>query len=412
MDKRSKSQLIQNIYSLTPLQEGMLYHCLVSPDTTGYILQNYYQFNLELDIKLLKEAISLLSMRYDVLRTMIMHEKVKSPKQIVLKKRDIEFNVIDLSNCDDLPNEEKNIINKDLVRGFDFQKDTLIRFTYIKIPDNKCKLLFSIHHIIVDGWCNSLLINKLMEYYDRLFNGTPYDTISKEITEERKISGEYKDYLNWIEHQNPKTALSYWSDLLSDYENSNEIVVFDKKDVCEEQSLDYNFKLSTEISKKLFEISKDNNVTINTLVETLCGILLQKCSGSNDIVFGKVISGRDANIRDVESIIGLFINTIPVRVQCDKNTTLTELLKTQNQQANTSSDYGFCSLADIQNTTQQKNSLIKYLFVFENYAAEEYVSKTEEQAFNINDDIVCEYQREQTSYDLSLSATFGNDVFS
>ncbi|MCQ2515162.1 MAG: condensation domain-containing protein, partial [Ruminococcus sp.] len=410
MDKRSKSQLIQNIYSLTPLQEGMLYHCLVSPDTTGYILQNYYQFNFELDIKLLKEAISLLSMRYDVLRTMIMYEKVKSPKQVVLKKRDIEFNLIDLSDCDSLPENEKNIIHQDLIRGFNFQKDTLIRFTYIKIPDNKCKLLFTIHHIIVDGWCNSLLINKLMEYYDRLFNGTPFETLTKEIAYERKISGEYKDYLNWIERKNPKKALAYWKDLLDDYDNSNEIAINGKLDNCEEQSCNYNIKFNSEISSKLFNISKENNITINTLIETLVGILLQKSMGSNDVVFSKVISGRDADIPDVESIVGLFINTIPVRVKYDKDTTLKLILEAQNQQANYSSDYGFCSLADIQNSTRQKGDLIKYLFVFENYAVQNYVSKTEKTALNAEDDVVCEYQREQTSYDLTINASFGDDV--
>ncbi|MBQ1507227.1 MAG: hypothetical protein IIZ36_02240, partial [Ruminococcus sp.] len=97
MDKTNKSTLIQDIYELTPLQEGMLYHHLADPDSTAYILQNMYTVDFELHEDLLKKALELLSARYDVLRTVVLYQKIKAPKQIVLKKKEIELNMIDCS---------------------------------------------------------------------------------------------------------------------------------------------------------------------------------------------------------------------------------------------------------------------------------------------------------------------------
>ncbi|WP_127534762.1 non-ribosomal peptide synthetase, partial [Paenibacillus kobensis] len=141
------------------------------------------------------------------------------------------------------------------------------------------------------------------------------------------------------------------------------------------------------------------NVTINTIVETAWGVLLQRYSRNTDVVFGKVVSGRNADIQGMARAVGLFINTIPIRVKCEESTTVEELLGQIQQQAVASMEYDYCSLTDVQSRSTLGNHLIRTLFVFENY----YVNES----FNLGSSklkIEIESAREQTNYDLSLSA--------
>ena len=404
MNKKEKSQKIQDIYSLTPLQEGMLYHYNSEPDSTGYILQSVYDIDFELREDMLGNAIKLLAARYDVLRTTILYEKVKTPRQVVLKEKPVECIITDCTECkaEEIPEIVSKIVRKDLLRGFNLQKDSLIRFTYIKCPDKKSKLLFSIHHIIIDGWCNKLLLNKLMEYYSLLVGGVSFDNALKMAAKERAGKSEYKDYINWIQKNDAKKALNYWRNLLDDFQGANKIMPLEKPERCREQNVEISCELDKEVSSQLMSITREMNVTINTVMETLVGILVQKSTGDNDAVMGKVVSGRDANIPGIESIIGLFINAIPLRVNNSDDLTFKTLVMNQNQQAVESSEFSYCSLGEIQNLTVQKRDLINILFVFENY--DSFGSSSPASASGGESSIADEYRREQTNYDLTITA--------
>ncbi|MBQ5565223.1 MAG: hypothetical protein IIT42_00025 [Clostridia bacterium] len=404
MNKKEKSQKIQDIYSLTPLQEGMLYHYNSQPDSTGYILQSVYDIDFELHEDMLGNAIKLLAARYDVLRTTILYEKVKTPRQVVLKEKPVECITTDCTEhkTEEIPEIVSKIVRKDLLRGFNLQKDSLIRFTYIKCPDKKSKLLFSIHHIIIDGWCNKLLLNKLMEYYSLLVGGVSFDNALKMVAKERAGKSEYKDYINWIQKNDAKKALNYWRNLLDDFQGANKIMPLEKPERCREQNVEISCELDKEVSSQLMSITREMNVTINTVMETLVGILVQKSTGDNDAVMGKVVSGRDANIPGIESIIGLFINTIPLRVNNSDDLTFKTLVMNQNQQAVESSEFSYCSLGEIQNLTVQKRDLINILFVFENY--DSFGSSSSASASGGESSIADEYSREQTNYDLTITA--------
>ena len=189
--KNEKAKRIQNIYSLTPLQEGMLFHHLSSPESSEYVLQDYYNVNAELDTGLIESALELLAMKHDVLRTAILYEKLKEPKQVVHRERKIEFIAIDLSSYSEDSQEEKisEIINSDLKRGFDLQKDTLVRFSYIKL-NGKSKLLCTMHHIIVDGWCSGMITGGFISYYKALSKGTSVEEMKRSILQARVNSAE------------------------------------------------------------------------------------------------------------------------------------------------------------------------------------------------------------------------------
>lgn len=362
---------IEDICSLSPMQEGMLFHNLISKDSSAYVIQNLFNVEYSLDSDLIQQALSLLSLKYSVLRTMFVYEKVKEVRQVVLKKRNIEYQYINLENDNNHGCEAKvsEIVKDDLKRGFNLQNDSLLRVKLIHVNENENKILFTIHHIIIDGWCNLILFNSFFNYYERLKNGESFNRIESEIIKQNSLSHNYSDYIRWITKQNKENAEKYWKSELEGYDNDCELKPLKTPVPTDKVIMRQQTEVSEEITNKLKKIAKTNDSTINVLTESIVGILLQKINNCNDVVFGKVVSGRNVPIDGIENMVGLFINTIPLRVCSTKNETLTELLRIQNKKEIESFKYEYYSLAEIQNMSSKGSDLIKILYVFQNYTS-------------------------------------------
>ncbi|URZ15357.1 non-ribosomal peptide synthetase [Clostridium felsineum] len=398
---------ISNIYSLTSLQEGMLYQSLLDNKSSSYVIQNVLSFSGKIDEEKIQDALKLLEKKHDALRTVIMHEKISKPRQVVLKNREIEYKREDLSTLNQAEQNKKvlEIEKLDIKRGFNLQKDTLIRVKYIVLDDESSKLIWTMHHIIVDGWCLSIIFGDFMRYYKELKAGKSISEMERIVDKEKMETAEYGEYISWIEKQDKEEGIEYWKELLSDYDGVAEIKPIKKPNPTEEQVKEAEIISSKEVSEKLFQVARLNNVTINNIVEAAWAIVLQRYNGTNDVVFGKVVSGRNADIRGIEKTVGLFINTIPFRVKCDERTTIRTLLKELKQQGIDGNSYDYCSLAEIQNETQQKSDLIKTIFAFENYYVDESNLRSSEGALQVK----YEAAREQTDYAIGLKAYVNED---
>ncbi|MCQ2515164.1 MAG: condensation domain-containing protein, partial [Ruminococcus sp.] len=394
---------IDKMYGLTPLQEGMLFHNLENSESTSYVLQDIFRVNIHMNSENIEKALSLLSKRYEVLKTTFIYKNTVNPKQAVYTERVPEFEEIFASE-----DEIQNIINNDVSRGFELDKDTMLRVKLIRLSDTENVIIWTMHHIVTDGWCTNLLFGKFMDYYTRLAN-TSLAEIENEIIQEKAQQGEYSEYIGWLEKKTPEQARQYWLDLLSGYDNNTEIKPLEKPEKSDSQMNRISLKISENVTSSLLKLASDNESTISTVLETACGIMLQKYIGSNDVVFGKVVSGRNADIKDIENIVGLFINTIPVRVNAENDLTVVQLLRNQQKQGIESSEYDYCSLAEIQGMTSQGSNLIKILYVFENYSSG-LVSK-EASDDGSSDSVISEGTREQTSYPISISGHMaGNNL--
>ena len=390
---------IENIYPLTPLQYGMLFHNLYETDSSAYIIQLEFKIYKNIDPEIIKKALKLLSAKYSVLRTLFVYEKVKDACQVVLKERELEFDYIDLSNKKIYEQEAlvKELLTSDVAKGFDLQKDTLIRLKCIKLSDKQNLLVFSNHHIIMDGWCNTILFKELFNFYERMSNGEKYNTILDEINQNNKKSSDYGDYLRWLGKQDKGKARKYWEKELEGYDNDSDIKRMIKPEATKDQIRECSIEIYPKITQKLKAIAGKAGSTINIVAETAVGIMLQRYSGSNDVVFGKVVSGRNADIPGIEDMVGLFINTIPLRVEAGKDETIIGLLKKQQKKSIESTNYDYYSLAEIQNMTIQGAELIKVLYVFENYD-----SGLKNDAL-ANTGITVESSREKTNYGITIS---------
>ena len=341
---------IENVYPLTPLQEGMLFHNIFDPNSTAYILQDVLSFNYNIDSQYLTDALKLLSKRYSVLRTSFVYKGMKDIYQVVLRERIPEIKEYDFSNLENDKKEKEinKIISNDLNRGFDLKNDTLLRLIHIKYSEGIDKIIFTMHHIIVDGWSNKKLIDVLYDYCYQLNKGKSYIRLENEINYEISLSNDYGEYIKWLVKQNKEKAEKYWEEELEGYDNDADIKPMNTPKSTKEQMREISGEVSVEITEKLKAAAEKCESTINTVAETAVGIMLQVYTGSSDVVFGKVVSGRNADIPGIENMIGLFINTIPVRVTADKDETISELIKKQQKKGTESTNYDYCSLADIQ----------------------------------------------------------------
>jgi len=386
---QSKGEEIQRIYPLTALQDGMLYEKLTNEDSTQYVLQHVMKFN-SINVEHMRNAFEILADSHDILHTVIKYKGVKNPRQVLLKKRIPEFHYMEVSSEDEFLELKKN----DVTRGFDLEEDTLIRMYVVKLPERNYRLIVTKHHIIVDGWCLSILYGNLFQYYESLESG---------VEIKQKHTGKYEGFVRYIEAKDKEESLIYWEKLLEDYEEQAAILPMNSLETIAEESQNMGISLSPVMTIKANEVSKKYGVTVNTLIEAVWGILLQKYNRTDDIVFGKVVSGRNAEIEGIEQMIGLFINTIPVRVKAEPGITFASLIEKLQEQALAGNEHDYCSLAEIQKRSKLGNGLIGTLMAFENY----YVQAADRKEGSEEAEIGFESVREQTSYGITLSVNMG-----
>jgi len=392
---------ISNVYPLSPLQKGMLYHYISNKETNDYIVQNVFNVIGNINKQCINQALQLLQMRYDVLRTRIVFEKINEPMQVVGKKADLSVEWHSFAGLSEKDQKTKleNILRSDVQRGFDLQRELMVKIRVIQYSEREIKMVWNYHHIIVDGWSISLVYDSFLKYYDLLVDGVCYEDVEELVNKER-MEGEYIDYIYWITNHDQTADINYWKELLCDYDGTTEISAKRKNDYSDSftERLE-GIKLSKEETKKITLLIEKFHLTFNTVVEAIWGVYLQKLNYSDDVVFGKVISGRNVPVEGISKIAGLIINTIPARIKCGKSMVLLDLFRQVQSQGVESNEHCCCSLADIQRLTKQKNGLINNIFVFENFGYNESAWKRK------HIELQAESYREQTNYPISAIAS-------
>jgi len=350
---------IKHIYPLSPLQEGILFHYIQNNKSEAYFEQTAYHIEGVIDYKLFDRAFKLLIEKYDVLRTAFVFKKVDAPKQVVLKERSSSAFVMDIS---DLNQQEKDqyieyFSQKDRNNKFDLTKDPLVRFSILKLSDKSNVIIWSFHHIILDGWSVGMLLKDLMGMYNSLIEDTKCDIM---------VDSSYSFYVEWLKKQDREAGVKYWKEYLKGVDQQSTIYGLNTK------SEEYNLKestivLSEQINNSFYDLSSNYKVTLNSIFQTIWGIFIQKVNDSSDIVFGSVVSGRSPEIENVESLVGLFINTLPVRIKTGKDEKFSALLKRVNSELLENLSYSYVPLAEIQSVSSLKYELLNHILIFENF---------------------------------------------
>ncbi|MCB5951768.1 amino acid adenylation domain-containing protein [Enterococcus sp. BWT-B8] len=390
----TRNAYIEKIYPLTPLQEGLLFHEQKAASASAYIVQSTYELGM-IDLSLFKRALDLLVQKHSALRTDVIYKDVCIPRQVIRQFAVCDCEMIDLSEATAKEQELKRLEQEDVQGGFDFENDALFRVKLVKISQSSVKMIMTFHHIIMDGWCNSILLSDIKSFYDRLLAGES----DKNIKAEFEPDYTHAEHVHYLENMDIRASKEYWKTLLEDYTTIADIspttvTTVEAKENKVGQILDLH------VTQQIRSLAKELNVTVNTVFESAWGILLQNYTNTEDVVFGQVVSGRNSPISNIEDKVGLFINTIPVRVKNAKDETFATIAANLQEQLNQSGNYDLYPLSEIQNENKLGNKLIQTIVAFENY---EDASQAGIQAplFTL------ERIREETNYDLTLSIQEG-----
>ncbi|MFD2413389.1 amino acid adenylation domain-containing protein, partial [Paenibacillus rhizoplanae] len=390
----SGSGEIVSIYSLSPMQEGMLFQELREPQSSAYFEQMSFMIQGSLHKGHLEKSLSLLMERYDIFRTVFMYEELERPLQIVLKKRNplIVFEDYTGLTEDEIKHHVERFKQSDRERGFDLTKDVLLRMAILKTGESRYEIVWSHHHILMDGWCRNIVFKEFFYVYTQLCGDKAIDLPAVKP---------YIHFIKWLEEQDREEALGYWRDYLARYEQRASISASSNSSTNGAYELEEIHHLFSEaLTERLAQLSKRHQVTMNSMMQTAWGMLLRSYNNTDDVVFGAVVSGRPAEIDGVENMVGLFINTLPVRLSPNETAdTFIETVQRLQQRALESEKYDYLSLAEVQAQSDLKQDLIDHLFVFQNYPeVYEVKGQAENQDFQITDI----QSFEHTNYSLSV----------
>ncbi|TDF92726.1 non-ribosomal peptide synthetase [Paenibacillus piri] len=400
MNQFQKDQ-VADIYYLSPMQEGMLFHTLLHPGQSMYIEQMSMQVKGAFRSDLLERSMNAIVDRYDIFRTVFVYEKMKRPVQVVMKQRKFKVREIDLSG---LSNAEQNdriesYKRLDKEMGFDLSKDIPMRNVVFKKGPDDYEWIWSYHHILLDGWCFGIVVRELFEVYHALLNKRGYSLPPVKP---------YKEYIQWLESQDNQQSLLYWDRYLSGFDGQTTFAEQrSRKQGAVREPEEALFSLSEEQTRTLTELAEGQGVTLSTALQAAWAVLLSRYQQSDDVIFGTVVSGRPAEIPGVENMVGLFINVVPKRVNADHERSFARLLSDIQRQSLESEAHQYVPLYDIQSRAVQPD-LIDHLIVFENYPVQDTDKLQEEQrlGFTIGKTTIFE----KSNYDLNLLVSPGKQL--
>ncbi|MFK4303786.1 amino acid adenylation domain-containing protein/non-ribosomal peptide synthase protein (TIGR01720 family) [Paenibacillus sp. RC254] len=392
---------IENVCSLTPMQKGMLYHSQLHTQSGAYFEQANFNIQGNLDISLMKQSLQQLTQRHAIFRTNFYSGWSDMPFQVIYRQRNFEFHEQDIRGMNKEHREGyiDAYTRDDASRGFDLSQYALVRMSVLRTGDTAYRFIWSFHHILMDGWCVPLVLRELLEIY----------TAAQEGREPRLPEAvPYTTYIEWLEQQDEEAAKTYWKTYLHQYEGEtllpgSKLTATKAFEANAYDPQQWTLSVDSQLTARLRQIAAEHKVTLNTLLQTAWGILLQKWNRHQDAVFGSVVSGRPAEIPGVEHIVGLFINTVPVRVRCEPTDTFDQVMARTQQMAIASHAYDTYPLYEIQAQSGVSRSVITHLLVFENYPVEQEMEEVNAGHHNsgtltVTDASLDEY----TGYDFNL----------
>ena len=373
-----KKENIESIYPLSPMQEGMLFHSIDGQESKVYVVVAHFSLHGTLDISAFKRAWQLLLNRHPVLRTLFIWKNRTTPLQIVHRWVELPWQEHDWRHRSTSEQTEllKSFLKTDREKGFNLSKAPLMRLTLARQTQNDYHFIFTQHHMLLDGWSLALLLKEVFAVYRAIRSG------EKISFEERQP---YKTYITWLKQQDLSEAELYWRKTLQGFTEPTPIRVDEEPrntqssmEVYDERQL----RLSKTTTKGVQSLAQQNQITLNTLLQGVWALLLSRYSGETDVVFGTIASGRSIALPDVESMIGLLINTLPVRVQISPQAMLIPWLKELQRQQVQSRKFEHSSLRSIQAWSElvrtRSQSLFESILVFGNYPLNDAMTDIDE----------------------------------
>lgn len=348
---------VNDIYPLTPMQCGILFDSLMGQHFDPYVVQ----FNLALDgaedLDTLAEAWQDVAERTDVLRTAVDWEAYDIPLQIVYGNVRMPVTCLDWRHLDPAAQDTavREFLSGDRAAGFDLRKPPLSRVTLIRLADRQAQMIWTVHHIILDGWSGFSVLAEL-------FSG------------QRSARIPFREYVRWLRSRDSEPAERYWRAALSGLDAATALP-YDTSaaPACYEAATEeVTVEVTPGLMQRLTFFARQHGLTLNTIMQAGWALLLARYSGAEDVCFGATASGRSGDLAGIESVIGVCISTLPVRVQVEGGAGVLGWLRRLQQQQADARGFDAVSLADMQSWQERSSGarLFDSILVLENYPVE------------------------------------------
>ncbi|XXF74928.1 amino acid adenylation domain-containing protein [Myxococcaceae bacterium GXIMD 01537] len=353
---------IEDIYELAPMQHGMLFHSLLDPSAGMYVEQLSCEVRGKLPVERWRAAWQHVLGRHTILRSSFIWEGLEKPVQVVAVEAELPWHLEDLRGATGEEQERRidRFLREDRQRGFDLGSPPLIRCALFRLDEERYRFVWTYHHLLLDGWCFSIVLREVLESFEGGVESLP------------PPPRPYRDYITWLQEQDPARAESFWRERLGGVTQPTPLPFTERQDVSEsahDAQPEVIRHLPRELTARLTEFAKEHRLTLNTLVQGAWALVLGRATGTDDVVFGVTVSGRPSELAGSESIVGLFINTVPLRARLDETTPVSAFLSGLQDQQGSVEPYAYTSLADIQvwSDAPHDRPLFESILVFENY---------------------------------------------
>jgi amino acid adenylation domain-containing protein/non-ribosomal peptide synthase protein (TIGR01720 family) len=386
---------IEDVYPLSPVQEGILFHTLMAPESGVYVQQFTCRLRGALDVEAFAAAWRSVLARHPVLRTSFRSNDANRPAQVVYRHVPLPFEQDDWRGLNPVQQAErlKRYLAADRVEGFNLSEAPLLRLALLRREDDAYQLVWTYSHLVMDGWCLPIVLSEVLAFYRGESHLGPCRP--------------FRDYIDWLQEQDLRAAEPFWRAALHGFDAATPLGV-DRVASAEPASFgEVRGSLPAPATYALVELARANRLTLSTLVQGAWALILSRYSGRSDIVFGSTVSGRPAALEGVETMVGMFINTLPVRVAVRETDPLVPWLRGLQAHLVAVREFEHSPLVKVQgwSNVPRGQPLFESLLIFENYPLDASLAS---QSGRLTVDEV--EALEQTSYPLTIMVIPGAEL--
>ncbi|PYY78120.1 non-ribosomal peptide synthetase [Pseudomonas sp. TKO26] len=387
---------VEDLYPLSPMQQGMLFHTLYEQGAGDYI--NQLRVDVDgLDPERFRQAWQAAIDSHDILRSGFLWQgELPAPIQVVHKRIRLDFVEHDWRTNEAVPAALDGLAEEERLRGFDLLAAPLLRLTLVRTGEQRYHLIYTNHHILMDGWSNSRLLGEVLQRYAGQFAS--------------HAPGRYRDYIAWLQRQDAQLSETFWKQQLADLDEPTRLAQAIGRGGQAPAGQGYaahQQHLDLQQTQRLSEFARQQKVTVNTLVQAAWLLLLQRYTGQDSVVFGATVSGRPAELKGVEQQIGLFINTLPVVAAPRPDMPVSDWLQVVQERNLALRDFEHTPLYDVQRWAGLGGeALFDNILVFENYPVSEALAQGAPAQLSFG----LAANHEQTNYPLTLSVYLGQTL--
>jgi len=393
---------VEDIYPLSATQQGLLFHSLYAPEQAVYVISVACRLEGNLDSGALERAWQLAIERHAVLRSAFVGQDLDVPLQVVLRKAELPFVRHDWRDLSVATQEARlaELLKDERTWAFDFAEPPLMRLALVRMGECDYRLIWNSHHILFDGWSIPLLLNDVF---------SAYSVLDRRETPKLAPVRPFRDYIGWLQRQDLSAAETYWRNRLAGFDTPTSLLLErPRRDALHrDRHAEHRHEIETSFAS-LDQFVRRHKLTVNTLMQGAWALLLGRYSTSRDVVFGVTVSGRPAELPDVERTVGLFVNTLPLRIALPAGEKVLDWLREVQLRQTELLEHQYTPLSLIQRWSEVADGtpLFDSIVAFENYPAEMSAAADLIQAIRITD----VQSIERTSYPLTLQIIVDKSV--